>query len=77
MRAIRWQVELPAGIKARLRRVVAASDRTLRLAVLSNQNVRVDGGYDVFGETPKTARGTRALPISNCVVRALGGPGTA
>ena len=39
-------------------------------SVLSNQNVRVDGGYDVFGETPKTARETRALPISNCMVPA-------
>jgi hypothetical protein len=55
------------------RLTVAASGRKLRLAVLSNQNVRVDGGYDVFGETPKTARETRALPSSNCIVRAEGG----
>jgi hypothetical protein len=45
--------------------VIAVSGRKLGLAVLSNQNVRVDGRYDVFGETPKTARETRALPISN------------
>jgi hypothetical protein len=56
--------------KTRLRRVAAASGRKFGLAVLSNQNVRVDGGYDVFGETPKTSRETRALPISNCTVMA-------
>jgi hypothetical protein len=48
--------------------VIVASGGKLRLAVLSNQNVGLDGGYDVFGETPKTARETRALPISDCMV---------
>jgi hypothetical protein len=38
--------------------VVAASGRKLHLAVLSDQKIRLDGGYDVFGETPKTARET-------------------
>jgi hypothetical protein len=40
----------------------------LHLAILFDQKVRMDGGYDVFGETPKTARETRAVPISNCMV---------
>ena len=56
--------------KARLRHVVAASDGKLRLAVLSNQNVRLDDGHDVFGET-------RAFPISNGIVRAEGGTSNA
>ena len=32
----------------------------------------LDGGYEVFGETPKTARGTRALPAGKGVELGLG-----
>jgi hypothetical protein len=57
-------------VKMRRRRAVAACRRKFHLPALSNQKVRLDGGYDVFGETPKTARETRAVPISKCMVPA-------